>query len=98
MKDAHSADSNKKSIILIFIFWVMADCIYNLRVTQLDYQMYHRPKKSYSTVVKFTEKIRNELKRMKINFPIFRFWDMVDFVLKIENLGVSPVNCKYNQP
>ena len=46
----------------------MVDCIYNLRVTQLDYQMYHRPKKSYSTVVKFTENLRIELKQMKNQF------------------------------
>ena len=33
----------------------MADCIYNLRVTHLNFQACHRPK-----VVKFTEKMRNE--------------------------------------
>ena len=33
----------------------MADCIYNLRVTHLNFQACHQPK-----VVKFTEKMRNE--------------------------------------
>ena len=36
-----------------FIFWVIADCIYNLLVTR-------RVKKNSSKVVKFTGKIRNE--------------------------------------
>ena len=30
MRDAHSAESNEKSCFRFFIFWVMADCIYNL--------------------------------------------------------------------
>ena len=80
---AHSADSNEKSIIPIFIFWVMADCIYNSRVTKLDFQIYNRPKKCYSTVVKFTEKMRNEQKRMKNQFFDLIFRVIVDFVHKI---------------
>ena len=61
----------------------MADCIYNSRVTKLDFQMYNWPKKWYSTVVKFTEKMCNEQKRMKNQFSDFIFWVIVDFVHKI---------------
>ena len=50
----------------------MADCIYNLRVAQRDFRVCHpKAKISRSKIVKYTENMNNELKRMKINFPIF---------------------------
>ena len=52
----------------------MADCIHNLRVTHLDFQVRHQPKKNRSNVVKVTENMRNELKRMK-----YQFSDLFDF-------------------
>ena len=51
----------------------MADCIHNLRVTHLDFQVRHQPKKNRSNVVKVTENMRNELKRMKYQFSDFYF-------------------------
>ena len=69
----------------IFMFWVVADYIYNLQVT-LDFQVCRRPtKKNHSNVVKFIGEMRNELKRLKnqfFDFSIFIFWVQVDFVLK----------------
>ena len=54
MIDAHSAESSEKSIQSIikeksFIFQVMSDFIYNLRVTQRDFQACHQPKKSFKS-------------------------------------------------
>ena len=62
----------------------MTYCIYNFTVTHQTFQVYHRPKK------KIVQKWLNSQERCgmcrnewKINFPIFSFWVMVDFVLKI---------------
>ena len=58
MEDLKLAEEKEKPIFLIFIFQVMADCIYNLWET-----VCHEPKKKGSNVIKFTEKMHNELKR-----------------------------------
>ena len=50
MKDAHSAEPHEKYIFRFFqffIFWVISDCIYNLRLTRLNFQVCHQPKKSF---------------------------------------------------
>ena len=61
----------------IFIFWVMIDCIYNLQVTHLTFQVCHRTiNKFISKVAKFIWKMRNVLKWMKnqiSNFCYFYF-------------------------
>ena len=50
----------------------MADCINNLRVTQRDFRVCHpKSKISRSKVVKYTENMHNELKRMKNKFSDF---------------------------
>ena len=67
MKDTHSAASNEKSSG--FYFWVMTDCINNLRCYTWFSKCVtdqHRPK-----VAKFTEKMRNDLERMKDQFSDF---------------------------
>ena len=59
-------------IFFIFIFWVMTDCIYNLKVA-----------KFCSKVAKFTAKMGVALKMISkfMNFccATFSFWGMVDF-------------------
>ena len=59
----------------IFIFWIIADCIYNLPKK-------FRPKKSCSKVFKFTGKMRIALKMIFYIMGFFcatlGFWDMVD--------------------
>ena len=70
---------------MIFIVWVMVDCIYNLQATFLTFQVCRRPnKKIPSKVVKFTWKMRMRWNQWKTNFPIFIFRLMVDFVPKIQ--------------
>ena len=44
-------------------------------VTHLDFQLCHRPKNNQSKVVKYIEKMRNELKRMKKQFYDFLFFN-----------------------
>ena len=86
MKDAHSAESNEKYIFPIFIFRVMVDCIYNLLVCHLNFQVYHQPKKIFgSKVAKFTGNMRNALNGFfssSVFFcATFSFCDMVDFLI-----------------
>ena len=80
MKHAHSAESNKKikkiQFFSIFIFWVMADYIYNLRWLTWIFKCV-TDQKNRSKMAKFTRKMRNELKRMKNQFSDFfgfYFW------------------------
>ena len=54
----------------IFIFWVTADCIFNLRVTP-GFSSASPTKKNRSKVVKLTENMWYELKRMKHQFSDF---------------------------
>ena len=65
-------------------FWITADCIYNIRLTHLDFQVCHRAEK------KVVQKWSNSQKRCAmswnewlIHFSIFIFSVMVDFVLKL---------------
>ena len=51
----------------------MADCIYDLWVTHWEFKVCNQPKKSRLKVVNFSEKMRNELKRMRNLF--FDFYD-----------------------
>ena len=51
----------------------MANFIYNFRVIPGFSSVSPTKKKIRSKVVKFTEKIRNELKRIKINFQYLHF-------------------------
>ena len=62
MKDAHSIESNEKSYFRYFRFLVMADCIYNLRVTPGFSSVSPTKKTNRSKVVKPTENMRNEQK------------------------------------
>ena len=65
----------------IFIFRVMAVCKYNLQVTHRDFQVCHQPKKKivqkWSNLQKGCAMSWNE---WKINFTIFIFLVIVDFV------------------
>ena len=61
----------------------MADSIYNLRVAHLDFRMCHRQEKFVQNWSNLLENVRNELKRMTNQYCDF-FWDMVDFVHKIQ--------------
>ena len=72
----------------------MTDCIYNFTVTHQTFQVCHRPKKKivqkWSNLQERCGMCRNE---WKINFPIFSFWVMVDFVLKIHR-KLADFECK----
>ena len=63
---------------LIFIFGVIVDFVHNFQV----FNNHKILKKKIYNVVEFTWKMRNKLKRMKNQFPIFNFWVMINFVLK----------------
>ena len=67
MKDAHSAESNEKSIIRFF-FLVMDDCIYSLRWLTWIFKCVTIQKNNRSKLVEFTGKMYNELKLMKNQF------------------------------
>ena len=50
MNDAHNTESDEIYIFhFIFSELCMAGCIYNLRVTHLDFQVIHRPKKEFKS-------------------------------------------------
>ena len=66
MIDAHSAESNGKSIFRFLFFEVMTVRIYNFTLTHRTFQCVTELKqKDRLKVVKFTGKVRNMLKQMK---------------------------------
>ena len=74
MKDAHSAETNEKTIFRFLFFQVMANCIHNLQCDDWIFKCVTNQKKSRLKVVKFTENMRNELKRMKNSkYLVFAF-------------------------
>ena len=66
------AEANDKSIFRFLFFELWLIIIYNLRLPHRDFQVLPT-KKIRSKVVKFTEKVLNELKRMKNQFFDFYF-------------------------
>ena len=54
-----------------FTFWVMADCVYNLRWHTRIFKCVTGQKKICLKVAKFTGKMRNDLKRMGNQFSDF---------------------------
>ena len=94
-KYAYSAESNEISIywFLFFELWLILFTFYG---THLDFQVFHRPKKNRQKVYKFTEKMRNLLKRMKNHFSDFNFlrygWFCTEIPKKIMLRGYNPLN------
>ena len=68
MKDAHSAELNEKSIFrfLFFELWLIVFTIYG--DTPGFSSVSPTEQKNLSKLVKFTGKMRNELKKMKNHF------------------------------
>ena len=63
-------------IFPIFIFWVMADCIYILWVTHREFQVGHQPKKSFKSGQIYRKECAMSWNLWKINFPIFYFFEL----------------------
>ena len=71
MIDADSAESNEKSIFR-FLFLDLLQFVFTIYEWHTGiFKCVANQKKSYSKVVKFTENMSNELKRMKNQFSDF---------------------------
>ena len=78
-----------------FIFWVIVDYVHNLQVfffTLITVKKFFK-KKFLQNCSNLHERFALSWSDRKINFPIFRFWVMVDFVLKIHRT-LADFECK----
>ena len=82
MKDAHSAESNEKSILRYIYFYSCGWLYLKYTGDTPRFSSVSQTKKIVQKWSNLQERFAMSWNEWKINFAIFIFWVMVDFVLK----------------